>query len=385
MFFRKTKILLAAFAFALVICIYIAYRYFSISGIVDVLSISSDGRYVISADEKEFVILWDLKNHSKRIINRKAHIWAAYFIPNTDNYVWQGQNFILHIENTNGKSLKMMPLKFLIDGIAMKRHLTYLIAGDISNGIHYCINTDCHTIFKSQSSDPREYLADKPINLTLTADEKFVIGSYFNVFMWDTLNNHFVNHYIGTAPVQTFATISPDGKYVVAGDANGGNLFVWDRATGKQIYEAADLYGGLLDRHESEDSKKWTWDTSKLIKPPIDPVTEELNTYQSLNYERELPGMQIISIKFVDTTHYLVFYSEGHYTVLFSVDSPWPIKYLDLGRDPKPATEYFERDQSMDTSPATHTLVMAKEHHAGILVYQYDPKNQTLIKVWNGR
>ena len=50
-----------------------------------------------------------------------------------------------------------------------------------------------------------------------------------------------------------------------------------------------------------------------------------------------------------------------------------------------PAMNYFERDQSMDTSPSTHTLVMAKETRSGIIVYHYDPTAQTLTKVWDGK
>lgn len=49
-----------------------------------------------------------------------------------------------------------------------------------------------------------------------------------------------------------------------------------------------------------------------------------------------------------------------------------------------PSVSYYQRDEAIDTSPSAHVLVTGKDSEGGILVYQYDPKNQTLTKVWDG-
>ncbi len=91
----------------------------------------------------------------------------------------------------------------------------------------------------------------------------------------------------------------------------------------------------------------------------------------------------MLSIKYIDKDHYLVFNNGSHYAVLYKTLNPKPLKYLNLGNKPLLATFNLERDQSMDTSPSTHILVMAKDQEPGIIVYRYNPKTKTLKKIWN--
>ena len=62
--------------------------------------------------------------------------------------------------------------------------------------------------------------------------------------------------------------------------------------------------------------------------------------------------------------------------------SPWPVKYLDLGRDPLPSFGDYARNMSIASSPEAHVLVTGHFKGGGITVYQYDPKEQTLDKTW---
>jgi len=70
------------------------------------------------------------------------------------------------------------------------------------------------------------------------------------------------------------------------------------------------------------------------------------------------------------------------YAILYSITDPKPLKYLPLG-SPWISVDDYTRDQSIDTSPSAHILVTGKMNHGGILVYQYNPKTQTLKKVWD--
>jgi WD40 repeat protein len=352
---------------------YYLINYRTTSGIVDMLSISSDGHYVISADEKEYIVLWDLQTHTKKIIARKAHIWAAYFIPNTHDYIWQDQKMVLHVANVEHGPIKTVFLNFYSYGLTMTPDHRYFMSGDIAEGLHWCEDQTCKILIKPWSDDPKEFISDMPFVLTLLPDGIHVIESKMSavnddpkdssgVYLWNIQTGKWHHDYIGNM-VQTFATISPDGKYVVAGDMNGGNLFVWDLKTGKQKIaswgnEPVIGYtknGVITDPHQ--------------IIPPKD-------FYHYYN---------ILSVKFIDGEHYLVFLNQCHYALLYQTLNSKPLKYLDLGTDPWPAIFNLERDQSMDTSPSAHILVIAKDQEPGIMVYQYDPSKQTLTKVWDAK
>ncbi len=355
------------------------YWHFFMPGEVAMLSISSDGRYVISTDSKEWAILWDLKTHHKTTLNRKAHIFSAYFIPNTHDFIWQGQDKVLHFQNVERGEFRTLQLPFYVLGQAMTSDEKNYVAGDIASGLRLLSHDKWITLRESDLNDERQSLgngdeltADKPYNLSFSPAQDKVLSSGYAVQLWNMNTGKLVRRFPGTVG-KTFATLSPDGKYVVAGDEQP-NGFVWETTSDKPIVELDDLFFGTLNRHNSKNTDKWTWDKTGLIPMPKD--FSQSNGFQS---------DAIMAIKFIDATHYLRFTTYIPYAILYEVNNPKPLKYFPLGRYPWPAVDYYIRDQAIDTSWQTHTLVMGKENGAGILVYQYDPKKQTLTKIWNGR
>ena len=90
-----------------------------------------------------------------------------------------------------------------------------------------------------------------------------------------------------------------------------------------------------------------------------------------------------MSIKFIDEeNHYLRIVTDQHYAVLYSIDSPLPLKYLDLGRKPYPATRDYSRNTAIDSAPEAGILVTGQAYGPGINVYKYDKKTQTLRRIW---
>jgi len=84
------------------------------TGQVMTLSISSDGKYVISAHrgktEKTLhdtkLVLWDIEKREKKVIVENVNSNTAYFIPNSHDFMWQGRDNIVHIQNVEGKELE---------------------------------------------------------------------------------------------------------------------------------------------------------------------------------------------------------------------------------------------------------------------------------------
>jgi WD40 repeat protein len=342
-------------------------------GNVMIASLSSDAHYAITTDDKDYAILWDLQKHTKKIISRDANAYSAYWIKSTPYFMWQNwKTETIHVINVNsGQDIKTFHPDFIVFGQAMSADLKYNVASDIDWNIWVGNEHNLKLLAPHYNYSPGFY--NKLINFTFLSQNELITSGFSDydesdmknsvgIDLWDLDARKSLRHFLGNQ-VETFATISPDGKYVVAGDMDVGNLFVWDLKTGKQkIYVAANQPvigytkdGIITDAH--------------TITPPTD-------YYRNYN---------IISVQYIDAEHYLVFNHQSHYTILYQTLNPKPLKYLDVGTNPWPATFNQERDQSMDTSPSAHILVMAKDQEPGIMVYHYDPSTQTLTKVWDGK
>jgi WD40 repeat protein len=57
------------------------------------ISMSSDGRYLLEGLLNRELVLWDLSKHKARIISKNANVYSAYFIKNTPYFMWQALGF----------------------------------------------------------------------------------------------------------------------------------------------------------------------------------------------------------------------------------------------------------------------------------------------------
>ncbi|WP_244151918.1 hypothetical protein [Rodentibacter myodis] len=84
------------------------------TGEVQTLGISSDGKYVISAHrwkndkkkDKTKLVLWNIDKKEKKVIAEDVNTDSAYFIPDSHDFMWQGLDNVVHIQNVNGKELE---------------------------------------------------------------------------------------------------------------------------------------------------------------------------------------------------------------------------------------------------------------------------------------
>ena len=92
-----------------------------------------------------------------------------------------------------------------------------------------------------------------------------------------------------------------------------------------------------------------------------------------------------IAVAFIhNSEYYLRFGNNSHVAALFKTGSPWPVKYFDLGESPKLVTygSQYDRNTAIATSPESGTLVMGHQSTGGISVYQFDPDELTLERIW---
>lgn len=357
-----------------------------------VVSISSDGQYAISSHEDQHLVLWNIKTFKKNVISNRANIYSAYFVPGQDVFLWQDLENVVFLQKVDGKIVQSFS-HFPTYGHILSPDLKKYVSSDQDWNIYLGHGENMESI-KKDGESPGFIGIGKLINLSFSPDGRYLLSAgdsgfssldnlslsehppvnkgqifsnYAGVLLWDLSTRFPVYRFPGNA-AKTTATLSPDGRNTVSGCENGMG-FVWDNQTGAPRVRLASLYHGVLETNGTDDYEKWTRDKTGLIQPPKDLDSNEAT----------------IAIKFIDAEHYLRFLTYSPYAVLYSLNSPLPLKYLPLGRDPFPAVSDYSRNAAIDTAPDAGVLVMGQRDGSGIIVYQYHPDRQELEKIWVGQ
>lgn len=357
------------------------------NGRIMVLSVSSDGKYVVSSSITQQIILWNIPKKTYQIIATDANVYSAYFIKHTDDFMYQSnRNNKVYVMNVAGKTLKTIAVSFPSYGEIITANLndyfainaqSQLIA--IRKGItqimlyHYC--GPGYRTAAPPKGMPYTCLGfvdgGKLFNFALSNNEKyFVTGGIDEYFLWNTAKASLIKDIVENNS-DTYATFSPDSQHVISVDE-----------------ESIGYYYDILGNAGKSFYYKF-------------PNYPELKAYKNNGWENSLSGL--VSVKYIDDNHVLVFASGDprpfNYAALYKVAiTPrhyqpkeglhyimTPIKYLSLVPTEQswyPITNSFARNQAVDTSATAHILVMGQAENNGILVYQYDPKNKTLTQIW---
>ena len=355
------------------------------SPVISMLSISSDGRYVISSHYNRRFVLWDLQTHTNKIVSNNANIYSANWIKHTPYFIWQDLKNVVHVDDIQGHeklSFKNFPVYGQIISSDLKQYYASSPTWDIYKGY----GKNQKLISKGVLSF---YGIGKLMNLNLSNDGKYLLtsgssgaykenipidkpGGLFNldgVVLWNAVTGKPIKKLQGNI-VKTFATLSPLARYIVAGDEDS-HVFVWDTKSLFQKLQLWDIYfGKWLGGKNLYDTRS---DKTGLIKMPDDFVD-----FMGKSSE------YVYALKFIDNDHYLRFTTNIPYAILYKVTDPKPLKYFPLGKNPMPVLMDYVQDESVDTAPKAHVLVMSSTTDGGIIEYKYDPKKQTLKKIWVG-
>jgi WD40 repeat protein len=361
-------------------------------GPIIVASVSSDGLYAITTGLGKYAILWDIKNKRYKILDDDANIYSAYFVRHSNKFMWQhDSNNEVIIEDLAGKKI-----------LAFKAVPTYshIITSDLK---HYFTNDENWFIY---AGDPHKKIriinkgfldfigAGKPLNINMSVNQKYLVTSgdcykKMEQIPLDKPNGDFNidcitlwQIYPKIKPVKkiwgnmekTYATISPDSKYIVSGDEQP-LAFLWNATNGKKVFNIYDLYYGKSVKVTNTDDplKDYRYIDTGFVKPP-----KGFDGYNPYN-----GALCIMALKFISNKQYLRFTDSVPYAILFDTLSPKPKKYIKLGILPPPSIYQFSRDNSIDTSPSAHILVTGQETTNGINVYKYNPKTETLKLIWS--
>ncbi|MBW6390145.1 WD40 repeat domain-containing protein [Billgrantia antri] len=373
------------------------------------LSVSTDGRYVVSAHEDAKLVLWDLEQRKREVLSESANLYSAYFIEESDAFLWQDLDNVVRVQRVDGEVIEAFE-HFPTYGHVMSRDREHYLSANQTWNIYHGHGEALRPVLRDSrspsftgtgqvlnlslggryfvsggSGSPGGELEDSP---PVREEEEFRFSSsYGGVTLWslDTL-----------APVaklpgnssKTYATISPDGQWVVSGDENTIGLF-WHTDSPRDRHRMASYNHGILleDLPEGLEENEY-WDKSQLI--PV-PESSQPDKWGSI---RSLATPTTVAIAFINGSEEFLRIGYAHYesggmsrtyAALFEAGNPWPQAYLDLGTDPFPSVNDYSRNLSIDSAPEANLLVTGHAFEGGISVYRYDPEARTLTKEWVGR
>jgi hypothetical protein len=373
------------------------------------LSVSSNGRYVISAHEDARLVLWDLETRKRKILSESANLYSAYFIEGSDAFLWQDLDDVVRVQRVDGEVIEAFE-HFPTYGHVMSSDMQDYLSANETWNIYHGHGEALRPVLRDSRS-PSFTGTGQVLNLSI-GGRYFVSGgsgspggelensppvrveeeyrfssSYGGVTLWslDTL-----------APVaklpgnssKTYATISPDSQWVVSGDENTIGLF-WHTDSAEERHRMASYNHGILLENLPEGlEEEEYWDNSQLI--PV-PESSKPDKWGSI---RSLATPTTIAIAFINGSEEFLRIGYAHYerngmsrtyAALFEAGNPWPQAYLDLGTDPFPSINNYSRNLSIDSAPEANLLVTGHAFEGGITVYRYDPEERTLTKEWVGR
>lgn len=364
-----------------------------------VISVSSNGHYAIATNTNQQAILWDLQKHSYKIIWKDANIYSAYFIKNTDDFMFQDDKTNdVYIEDVNENIIKKFNPGIATFGELATSDLKSYFASDRWFQLYKTdLTTDQTQQFYYYYCGPNyKDAVIPPAGMPYACDEFIGTGQLFNL------------------------SLAPDNSKLIG--AEGGALQIWDTQSLKRLKQVIANDAQTVTAINPDDSYLVTADIMQRA------VNYNLNTDQQKGFVYKFPSRpeaaayyanggyphEVLAVKFIDSNALLVFLNGWNnpfnYAALFHPDqltptknpyqtAPYlydlnPIKYLPLIPNAATDTHYqkdwpltsddFSRDQAIDTSPSAHILVMSMAEKNGIIVYQYDPSAQTLTRVWAG-
>ncbi|SBR47028.1 WD domain-containing protein, G-beta repeat-containing protein [Halomonas sp. HL-93] len=373
------------------------------------LSMSSNGRYVISAHEDGALVLWDIDAKKREQLSDNANLYSAYFIPEGDAFLWQDQDDVVYVQRVDGEVIEEFEHFPTYGHVMSADRQDYLSSNQTWNIYHGHGDALRPVLLDSQS--PSFTGTGQVLNLSM-GDGFFVSGgsgspggeledsppvreeddfrfssSYGGVTLWDTDTLEPVAKLPGNSS-KTYATVSPDGQWVVSGDENTIGLF-WNTDEPQERHRMADYDSGvLLDDLPDGLPEEDYWDASELIDVPRKEKPDEHGIY------RPLATPTTIAIAFINGSEEFLRIGHSHYrsdgtsqtyAALFKAGNPWPQAYLDLGTDPFPSVNNYSRNLSIDSAPDANLLVTGHAFDGGITVYRYDPEERTLAKEWVGQ
>ena len=390
---RSLKIRVIVLTTILFVILFGIYKYISTAPVLS-LSVSTDGRYVISAHAAEDadrhkpigqLVLWDVDRKEKTILARNANAFSASFIPDSHEFMWQDSKNIVHIQNVEGKEVTNFRHFQVKTHIMSADKQFYLSSNMEDNGQLYKgygedlvpVYTDGGIPFPLTLSMTKDYFLSAtetcttspyPVvetNLTINPvnPDSSKRSSYTGVTLWDRHTLKPIARLYGNCGYTT-GLISPNGDWVVTGGENFGN-YMWSVGD-LNLRLKLELVDDSVIYHK---------------KPPLD-EKHPLSVPEKYN-GKQITLNDTIAISFLSEKDFILLNKTktDELAPLYTIGNPLIKGYVETGKT-YVSTNYFQRNLSVSSSPKAHILVTGQATGGGINVYKYHPEKMELEKIW---
>ena len=395
---KKNKLLKILITALLLTSVFIFYQYNRTDPVIS-LSVSSDGRYVVSghvgrnADPSNPIgqlVLWDIEKKTKTVLSKNANAFSAMFIPDSHEFMWQDDKDIIYMQNVDGQVIKSFQHPFTLQNHRMTADKSFYLSADMWNHLYKGYQNDITPIYTDGASiskpvdlsivgdyflsvtapcsDPDSPVAETKLTANPINPSEYKKNSYDGVILWNKNTLKPVAKLNGNCGA-TNGLISPDGKWVITGGENGA-YYMW---------EINNLNNRLSLAFQDEYIKNEN--IKKYDKNEVLYIPKEIE-------ERGI-SMGKVAYAFITETEFIgLGKSENkdgdgnEFASLFTIGNPWVKGYVEIGNNPSISTNYFQRNLSVSSSPKAHILVTGQATGGGINVYKYHPEKMELEKIW---
>jgi len=367
------------------------------------LSVSSNGEYTISVDDEGNAYLWNLDKKTNQQIDGKYNRLSAFFVPNTNYYMLQKDDNKVVVNDINNKKIKEIKLDYPTYGQAISSDLNNYVSAnrwfdfylkDLSKNktkpifVSWCYAKEDHTPYSRQNP----YKGGLPNGCTgyngQIANFKFIgdtlIATFTSSFIVYDINKGTWEDVKGNNGA-TMNAIDPNGQFVYTADSglSGIKYNLNDGAkSNSALYYPDDNLENISYVQETKDRKKYF--------------------YNGLTNFKFIDKDKIIVTFNGKNQPYLWAFTFDTNKLDWSNNTKWkrPVffskNYLPLTKDPLKFVTGNYRDNTdpfpivggynttFDTSVEAHKLVMAQANGNGIMVYNYNPKDESLKLDWVG-
>ena len=395
---KKNKLLKILITALLLTSVFIFYQYNRTDPVIS-LSVSSDGRYVVSghvgrnADPSNPIgqlVLWDIEKKTKTVLSKNANAFSAMFIPDSHEFMWQDDKDIIYMQNVDGQVIKSFQHPFTLQNHRMTADKSFYLSADMWNHLYKGYENDITPIYTDGASiskpvdlsivgdyflsvtapcsDPDSPVAETQLTANPINPSEYKKNSYDGVILWNKNTLKPVAKLNGNCGA-TNGLISPDGKWVITGGENGA-YYMW---------EINNLNNRLSLAFQDEYIKNEN--IKKYDKNEVLYIPKEIE-------ERGI-SMGKVAYAFITETEFIgLGKSENkdgdgnEFASLFTIGNPWVKGYVEIGNNPSISTNYFQRNLSVSSSPKAHILVTGQATGGGSNVYKYHPEKMELEKIW---
>jgi hypothetical protein len=355
------------------------------------LSVSTNGNYAISSDDNSHAYLYDLNKHTVKDLGDNYNPRSAYFVPNSNNYLLQNKDTNeVTIDNIDGETVYKFNPKIQANSNAISSDLKYYVTSDSRFNIYLYTphKTVRRQILKSSCMGDKEteYKGLKECSyghadFSFKNNDRLLFTTSGYLYDYDIPKNEWNARPTVGGP-NAINSIDPSGEFVYTADSSRVGT-AYNLNTQKLLSEKNGIY--FTDKVD---------DVTYLKNNEKKSIMQGISNFKFIDKDKIIVTFKGTNQPYLWAWFFTpskfdwsgngkykrpMFYSDKYAKL---VDNPLDYITGNYTIGERPNTSSY--NTAFDTSVEAHKLVMAQANGNGIMVYNYNPKDESLKLDWVG-